>query len=216
MKPGRMGPIFPGGLFEGMMRRIMLAGGLGAIVGFQAWRLAQDGFPVPMPWFLALVVFGRHLALGLAIGATSPSIPWWQRGCALGALFSLPSAIGLFAGNSRLAPLAVALCAAGMAAGIIIALLTDLICPQASKRSGDRETELRRTAVGIQRRLAEGKARLEDIDSARLRLHEPALRRMEEAHIIWNELLELELQDIDEHVSRLRGSSPNPRRPGRS
>jgi hypothetical protein len=52
-------------------------------------------------------------------------------------------------------------------------------------------------------RLAEEKACLEHLEVERRRRREVGFGRITEARIIWGELLELELQDIDEQLNRI-------------
>lgn len=197
------------------MLRILLATGLGAVFGFQAWRLALDGYPVAMPWYGALWVFVRHVALGVAVGITSaPS--WWKRGAGLGALLSLPSLIVLGAMDGAAAALTISLCAGSMAAGVIIAFLTDTICPRRKPESYDSERALRRPEIRRQpielppdasdtcRRLADGTRALEEIESERRRRDDAAFGQEAEDRIVWRELIELELQEIDDHLNHLQ------------
>ena len=55
----------------------------------------------------------------------------------------------------------------------------------------------------IRQRLAAEKAGLEQLDAERERRGDSRFGRAAEDRIVWNELLDLELQDIDEHVSRI-------------
>jgi hypothetical protein len=195
--------------------RILLAAGLGALFGFQAWRLALDGYPVSMPWYGALWVFIRHVALGVTLGITgSPS--WWKRGAGLGALFSLPSVIALGPMNRTGAVLGISLCAGSMAAGVIIAFLTDTICPRRQPAADDskrparpselrkKPTDLPRDASSTCRRLADGERALEQIESERELRGDAAFGQEAEDRIVWRELIELELQEIDAHLNHLQ------------
>ncbi len=72
-------------------------------------------------------------------------------------------------------------------------------------------------ASAVRRRLAEEKACLERLEAERTLRGDAAFRKATENRIVWSELLELELQDIDEQVKRLRtatggGSPPAERR----
>jgi hypothetical protein len=176
------------------IRRVSLATGIGAVFGFQAWRLAVSGFPVPMAWSVALWVFLRHVALGFTVA------------------LSVQDPLRL--------PLALAVCAGSMAAGVLIALLTDCICPRTPAPSGDLDSAAEppcafedsgvrpRQANASARRLADAKIRLERLDAERELRHNPAYCQTAEDRIVWRELLELELQDIDDRVGRLRGGRP--------
>jgi len=66
--------------------------------------------------------------------------------------------------------------------------------------------------VAIRQRLAEAKACLEDLDAERQRRGDSGFGKTTEGRIVWSELLELELQDIDEQVSRICGTTGRPPR----
>ena len=68
-----------------------------------------------------------------------------------------------------------------------------------------------RHASPIRRRLEEAVSRLERIDTVRLLKSDPRFGKSEENQIIWGELIEMELQEIDEQVSRI--SSMDGRKP---
>jgi hypothetical protein len=70
-----------------------------------------------------------------------------------------------------------------------------------------RRTPQAQTKSDVQRRLAEEKARLDVLQAERDRLGDPAYEKAAEDEIIWNELVELELQDIDEQLTRIRNSA---------
>ena len=69
----------------------------------------------------------------------------------------------------------------------------------------DAETEMKRMQTARQR-LAEAVARLERLDAERERRSDSRFGRTTESRIIWGELIELELQEIDEQVSRICNS----------
>ncbi len=54
------------------------------------------------------------------------------------------------------------------------------------------------------RRLADEKSRLDAVDAERESYGDPGLGKIREDRIVWHELIELELQDIDEQVTRIR------------
>jgi len=56
----------------------------------------------------------------------------------------------------------------------------------------------------IRRRLADEKSRLDSLDAERESCGESGLAKVREDRIVWHELIELELQDIDEQVTRIR------------
>jgi len=55
----------------------------------------------------------------------------------------------------------------------------------------------------IQQRLAEEKAYLKHLDLERVHRGDPSFNKTIEERIIWGELLELELQEVDEQIERL-------------
>jgi hypothetical protein len=59
----------------------------------------------------------------------------------------------------------------------------------------------------IRRRLTEQLARLEQLDAERERRGDSRFGKSTEDRIVWGELIELELQDIDEQVSRICGAA---------
>ncbi len=56
------------------------------------------------------------------------------------------------------------------------------------------------------RRLADAVAQLEHLENERIRRRDCRYDKRVEERIIWNELLDLELQEIDEQLSRMSGS----------
>jgi hypothetical protein len=80
--------------------------------------------------------------------------------------------------------------------GLLLALLLEgVLSPErrrtvVSKSGGD-------GCAAIRKRLAEGNARLERIARERDRKGDPNLDRAAEDRIVWRELLELELQDLE-------------------
>lgn len=59
----------------------------------------------------------------------------------------------------------------------------------------------------VQQRLAEEKAYLEHLDLERVHRGDPSFNRAIEERIIWGELLELELQEVDEQIERISETS---------
>ena len=194
--------------------RVLLAAGCGAALGIQNWRLAAYGFGVSVPWYGSLWIVVSYTMLGLAIGATAEFAPWWPRGCALGILFSIPSVFGLRGLGLKGAPYGVAVMVAGLVSALLVAFLTDHIVP-CERRSRHRSRALHppgsatraksggSTMDEIRQRLAAEKAGLEELDAERERRGDSRFGKAAEDRIVWNELLDLELQDIDEHVSRI-------------
>jgi hypothetical protein len=76
-------------------------------------------------------------------------------------------------------------------------------------------------ASAIRHRLKEGEALLERLDAERESRGNPSFGKACEERVVWGELLELELQDVDEQLSRIcngaegpRSSKANPRKGG--
>jgi len=208
------------------IRRILLATGLGAIFGFQSWWLAEHGIAVSDLWCGPAWILLSHVFLGFSIGVTAGSERWWRRGLVLGLVFSIPSAFGVLAPGVRWVPDGVAVVAIGLAAGMLIALIVDALSPSTQTANGQYspvpETGNARSgkcsASATWQRLAEAKACLEDLDAERADRGDSSFGKATEDRIVWNELLYLELQDIDEQVSRSSQAAwdASGRRPRRS
>ena len=161
-------PILESNASQSAIRRMLLAAGLGAVLGFQSWRVAEHAFGVSIPWYG----------------------PAWI------------SAI-----------------TTGLGVGLLIAFLTDAPFPRArtstdrgsprSERASRPEdsNSWERDTDTIRQRLAEEKACLGRLDAERKRRGDLGFGKPTEDKIIWGELLELELQDIDEQVSRICGAA---------
>ena len=195
-------------------RRILLATGLGAIFGFQCWRLAQYGFAVSIPWYGLAWILLSHAFLGFSVGATAGSTCWWKRGFVLGLIFSIPSAFGALALGLRWAPHGVAAITEGLVVGLLIALIADALFPRTRTSSDQQSLVSGRLGTGnaksekcsastTWKRLAEEQACLEHLDAERAYRGDSGFGKTTEDRIVWGELLDLELQDIDEQVSRI-------------
>jgi hypothetical protein len=55
----------------------------------------------------------------------------------------------------------------------------------------------------VHERLAEAKASLEYLDSERERRQDPEFGRLIEEKIVWRELIELQLEDTEERITRM-------------
>jgi len=206
-------PVLESRADQSAIRRILLATALGVIFGFQSWRLAMDGFAVSIPWYGLAWIWLSHVFLGLSIGATAGSTCWWKRGLVLGLVFSIPSAFGACALGLRWAPYCVAAITVGLVVGLLIALIADALFPR--PRASTHQHSLGRlvgtgsaksekcSASTIWPRLAEKKACLEHLDAERACRGNSGFGRTIEDRIVWSELLDLELQNIDEQVSRI-------------
>jgi hypothetical protein len=193
------------------VRRMLLGAGLGGAFGLQACRLAISFSGNTLPRFGLAWILASHALLGIILGATAGLARWWQRGLPLGLLFALPCATFTYAIGFRWVGAAGVVAEA--LAGLLIALLVDVIMPKArpasrvadarpARKTGSAEPTFGPSATDIRRRLSEGEAELERLDTERQRRGDPRLGKTAEDRIIWGELLELELQDIDERVSR--------------
>ena len=210
---GEAMPILESRTDQSAIRRILLATGLGAVFGFQSWRLAEYGFAVSLPWYGSVWIWLSQVFLGYSVGVTAGSAYWWKRGFLLGLVFSIPSAFGALALGLRWAPYGVAITTGGLVGGLLIALIVDALFPN-TRASTDQPSPSRMLGTGnaksekcnaktIWQRLAEEKACLEHLDAERAGRGDSGFGRSTEDKIVWGELLDLELQDIDEQVSRI-------------
>jgi hypothetical protein len=191
---------------------------LGVVFGFQAWRLAVSVFAVILPWFGSAWIVLSHLLLGFAIGVTARISPWWERGLMLGLIFCIPSVPGAWSVQPWYAA---PLVAESLAVGLLVAAITDALYPSEGKQfrhpvvaKQPRRFVRRRSGVtplgAVSRRLAEGKARLDRLEQERKAGRQPGFGKPVEDRIVWSELLDLELQDIDEQLDRIRQESGTP------
>ena len=131
-------------------------------------------------------------------------------GLLLGLFFATPPAVG-----ARAVGLPLIYCAgvilAGLAVGLslsylFITFVIDEASPCATVPVVRHRPEYRiekRPTSDSGRRLAEENGRLQDLAAERERRRDPRYGVVAEQRIIWNELLDLELQDIDERASRI-------------
>jgi hypothetical protein len=203
-------------------RRTLLATGLGAALGFQGWRLAVYGFALSMPWYGVVWVWLGHIFLGVSVGMTARSARWWKRGIALGLAFGIASAFGCLALGWRWLPYGIAAITASVLAGLLIALIADVVFPvirpaegpriPATKYRGsaDRSRAEARPRSKLGQRLAKEKVLLEDLDRERAHRRNSAFGKAAEERIVWGELLDLEIQDIDERLERICREADDP------
>jgi hypothetical protein len=198
--------------------RVLLAGGLGAVFGFQCWQLAEFAFDVSVPWYASLWLFLSQALLGLGIGVIGAPATRWKCAPLMALVLGVPSALGAHALGLRWAPHGVAVVAFGLAAGLFNTLITNALFPRAPAQTGgrfpltqrpgaDRAKTGRGAANALRQRLAEEKARLEYIDAERERRGNQGFGRASGDRIVWGELLELELQIIDEELNRIRNAA---------
>lgn len=214
------------------LRRTLLATGLGGIFGFQSWRLAEC-IVVSIPWYGQAWIWLSQVFLGFVIGATAGWISWWKRAPVLGLAFSIPSSWGAIALAPKCVAYSIGAIAEGLAVALLIAFLADAIFPHKLESSDHHWVglaRLRKTGTTIaeercsvaRRRLAEEKALLDQLDRER-EYQGSDYRKTMEDRLVWGELLDLELQDFDEQLNRIRqtaGQAPRSqphrsnRRPG--
>jgi len=211
---------------QSAVRRTLVATGLGTVFGFQAWRLAEYAFAASISLAGSAWILVSYVMLGLCTGATARFAPWWKRGWLLGLLFSIATAVGTHGPGLKSAPYAVAVMVSGLVSGLLVALLADTFFPferesaQASfalrpPASEPESPPVRKCKMeAIRERLAAAEAFLEDLDVERELRGDSGFGRSAEDRVVWAELLELELQDIDEQVSRIcstagAGGSPS-------
>jgi hypothetical protein len=137
-----------------------------------------------------------------------------------GLFFGLPPALGAHAMGWTWVPYGLGLILCGLVIGLslaclVVAFLFDMpilrvslltprpralssSCTAVSRKSGSCPF----SAIG--QRLADENVALAKLDAERARRHDSHLGTVTEQRIVWGELLELELQDIDEQVSRIR------------
>jgi hypothetical protein len=190
--------------------RIVVATGLGAIFGLQNWRLARYGFAISGPWYWSVWMIFSHVMLGFSVYVTPGSTRWWKRGLALGTAFGIPLALGTRALGLRWVPYCLAGMVAALVAGLLIALVLDALFPRTRKAAYGRTSLSEGTerieqcpASTIRQRLAEGKACLEWLDAEQDRRGDSGFEKATENRIVWRELLDLELQDVDDQLHRI-------------
>jgi hypothetical protein len=118
--------------------RILFASGVGAVFGFQIWRLARYGFSLSLSWRGSVLIILTHLLLGLTIGAIAAGRRYWLSGICLGLIFSLPVAFGAIRLGLSCVPYGLAASISGGVDGLLIALITQAVFPQSGIRPGDR------------------------------------------------------------------------------
>jgi hypothetical protein len=213
-----------------VIRRTLLATGLGAALGLQGWRLAVA---LSVPWYGAVWVWLGHLFLGVSVGMTAGIARWWKRGIGLGLAFGMASGFGALVLGMNWVPFGVVSITASVVSGLLTALIADAVFPIALTSANSEAAETPEAAVhgyrgvagrsepairvssDIGRRLAREAAELDDLESERRRRRKPGFGKVAEDRIVWGELLELELQDLDERLEQTgrEADNPAPQRP---
>jgi len=189
---------------------------LGAVLGLQTCQLAALGLSIPMPWYAwGWLLFGQIL-VGLGIGAMPASIPWWLAGLAAGALFGAPSAWGAHSLGMPWIPYGITTIALGTADGLFLAFAVKELFPETPARAVARAEPEEAPAgarssppgdppaEGIHRRIFESMLALERLEAERERRGDRSYGAARESEMIWRELLDLELRNIDENADGIR------------
>jgi hypothetical protein len=210
-------PILKSATAGPVRQRILIGAGLGAALGLQAWRLAAYLSGTGIPRLAVAWVLLSHILLGVAIAATAHLACWWKRGLPLGLIVALPGAAAAYGAGWPWASAAQGI--GDPLAGLLLAFLVDVIRPALRRSARVPESETassEASAADIRTRLRQGHAELERLDTERRRRGDPRIGKSVEERIVWGELLELELQDLDERVSRkgnAEGGSGRPEPP---
>ncbi len=186
------------------LRRTLLASGMGGVFGLEIWWIARNLLPGPIPTFCFLCIVISHILLGFSLGA-SGFMGWWKRGLIFGVVIS-PVTIGsLTVGSTRIV-YGLAAMAATLIAALFIGLVSEAVFPRAitrirpvQKHDDTLPMEMfKRAKVSTRDRLSEGRTCLEYLEMERESSGDRRFGRELEDRIIWRELLELELQDMDQ------------------
>lgn len=138
-------------------------------------------------------------------------------GVIFGLFFGVPPAYAMHAMGFSIVPFSAGVLLVGLLAGCLLAFLTvtylfSLPTVSVRERTGaaqpvrppERPRAARKCSPSpLASRLAQEKASLDQLDLQRDSRHDTGFEKMTEQKIIWNELLDLELQDIDEQISRI-------------
>ncbi len=195
-------PVLEAGKDRGATRRTLLASALGLLLGLQSWKLAEFGFAASIPWYGVVWILSSQVLLGFSIGLTSGCAWTWKRGFVLGLVFSIPSAA--MATGQKHPALCIAAITEALLAGPLIALVVDsLFAKEPQPDTAVREVK-RHAFSRTGQRLETEKEFLDVLDAQRAQCGRRGFGFATEDRIIWRELLDLELQDLDEQMLRLR------------
>lgn len=195
-------PVLEAGKDRGATRRVLLASGLGLLLGLQSWKVAEFGFAARIPWYGLVWILSSQVLLGFSVGITSGCAWTWKRGFVLGLVFSIPSA-ALAMGQKHTALCIMAITEA-LVAGPLIALVVDSLFIKEPKPEAAIEEVKRPTFSRTGQRLETEKEFLDVLEAQRAQCGRRGFGFATEERIIWRELLDLELQDLDEQMTRLR------------
>lgn len=127
-------------------------------------------------------------------------------GLIVGLLLGVPPALGAQTLGLPWIPYGIAVIVIGLVIGFLLALTASEFLPSFDAVADETAAESRTPAPELSRkRLAERKARLDLLAQERKRRGESDFGKATELNIVWSELLELELQEVDERSVRLRG-----------
>jgi hypothetical protein len=119
-------------------------------------------------------------------------------GAVIGLFFGVPPAWGAHTMGLPWIPYGIGVITVCLVVGLLIAYTIESLFPRTRTTTEQPSPE----GSPIRRRLAEQKARLDSLAAQRERRGDSGFGMSTEERIVWAELLELELQDIDEQVSR--------------
>jgi hypothetical protein len=127
-------------------------------------------------------------------------------GVIIGVFFGIPPALGAHAMGLDWMPYGIAVITIGLVVGLLMASLVDALLPRkhpfVGRTSPAPETN-NRAESGSSKRLSEQKARLDRLAAERRQRGDSVFGKTTEDRIVWGELLDLELQDIDEQLTRI-------------
>ena len=191
------------------VKRALVAAGMGVACGYQSWLLGRVGLGAPVPQYEQVWIAASYVFLGLAIGATARWASWYWRAPILALLFSVPILCGVHTPGTRWVLYAAPVVTAQMASALLIGFLGDAIFPLRRAIGGSRLRRQSSTlaseegSASLRQRLVEAKTELDRLDRERESRGDMAFGRHTEDRIVWAELLDLELQDIDERFHRI-------------
>jgi hypothetical protein len=140
---------------------------------------------------------------------------WWQQGLVLGLVSGVASALGALVLGLKGLPYGVAAITEGLVAGLLMAFIADAVLPprrtpnnpnslgSVTLPGAGNATSQKRNMSATCRRLTEEKTCLDILDAERAYRRNTSFGKTTEDRILWSELLDLELQDIDEQVNRI-------------